>query len=359
MAATFVEKSAFLAAPALSSLEQARSISTSVSLPAVQSKARTGPLAAVAAAYTKRDLETKSLNQLRAIARQRGVNASTKEQIIASLVGGSSYSASRPSYSSSSSSYSSFSSGSAASSGSADEAALKAKSLSELRALAAQKGLRGDTKAEIIKLLIAAGGVSSGSSSSSSYSSYSSPAASYSPAVGAASTENSKDYERRLAVKPLSKLRAVARMRGVTGNTRAELIKGLLRYHSGGLSRTASKAEASVLAQDRSTIADQLDALSLSQLRAMAKERGLRGDTRKELIKLLTNAPGSAAAPSYTNGAASSSYASYSSPAASAPSARLDSRDLMTKSMAQLRAIAAQRGIRGNTKQELVKALSA
>lgn len=37
---------------------------------------------------------------------------------------------------------------------SAEEAALLAKSLGELRALAKAKGLRGDTKAEIVKLLI-------------------------------------------------------------------------------------------------------------------------------------------------------------------------------------------------------------
>ena len=58
-----------------------------------------------------------------------------------------------------------------------------------------------------------------------------------------------------------------------------------------------------------------------------------------------------ASGPSYTNGAT----ASYSAPASSAP---LSEKVLVTKPLSQLRALAAQRGIRGNTRQELIRALT-
>ena len=58
-----------------------------------------------------------------------------------------------------------------------------------------------------------------------------------------------------------------------------------------------------------------------------------------------------ASGPSYTNGATTS----YSAPASSAP---LSEKVLVTKPLSQLRALAAQRGIRGNTRQELIRALT-
>lgn len=344
MAATFVEKSAFLAVPALSSLDQARSISTTVSLPAIQAKQQRRSLVAVAA-FNRRDLESKSIVQLRAIARQRGISASTKDQIINALTGGSS----------APSSYGASISRSAPAAPSGSEAMLLAKPLSELRALAAQKGLRGDTKAELVKLLINAGGASSAPASFSPSSPTFAPM-SETP-IAAASATN--EYERRLQVKPMSKLRAVARMRGVFGTTRAELVKGLLAHHGSGLSVGASVGAAAALHEDRPEIVGQLESLPFSELRALAKERGVRGDNRKELIKQLTNAPqvkaAAPAAPAYTNGS-STTFTSYGPAYTSAVA--LSSRELATKSMAQLRAIASQRGIRGNTKQELVKALS-
>ncbi|CAI5467030.1 unnamed protein product [Closterium sp. Yama58-4] len=345
--AAVAQKSAFLAAPALSSMEQARSVSTMVSLPAIQAKQQRRSLVAVAA-LTARDLQGRSLEQLRAMARQRGIVGNNKEQLIAALTGGAS--AAKPA--------SSYSSAAAAVSG--DEALLQSKSLGELRALASAKGLRGDTKAEIIKLLLSVGGVTPAPAA---------PAISFSAEALAPvvpNTQSISDYQRRLQTKPMSKLRAVARMRGVVGTTRAELVAGLLAYHSKAGVAGAPASAVQAAAQDKPEIVGQLESLALSELRALAKARGVRGDTRKELIKLLTGteAPKAAAAPaSYTNGSAvqAASYSPYapssapvSSSAPSLPSASV----LATKSLAQLRAIAAQRGIRGNTKQELVKALT-
>ncbi|CAI5519417.1 unnamed protein product [Closterium sp. Naga37s-1] len=142
--AAVAQNSAFLAAPALSSMEQACSVSMSVSLPTIQAKQQRRSLVAVAA-LTARDLQSKSLEQLRAMARMKGITGNNKAQLISALTGGAA--ASKPS------SYAS----TAAFSG--DEALLQSKTLGELRALASAKGLRGDTKAEIIKLLLSVGGV--------------------------------------------------------------------------------------------------------------------------------------------------------------------------------------------------------
>ncbi|CAI5970920.1 unnamed protein product [Closterium sp. NIES-64] len=301
--AAVAQKSAFLAAPALSSMEQARSVSTMVSLPAIQAKQQRRSLVAVAA-LTARDLQGRSLEQLRAMARQKGIVGSNKAQLIAALTGGASAATPAASYSR------------AAAAVSGDEALLQSKTLGELRALASAKGLRGDTKAEIIKLLLSVGGVTPAPAAPA----ISFSAEALSPVVP--NTQSISDYQRRLQTKPMSKLRAVARMRGVSGTTRAELVAGLLAYHGGASAAGAPASAVQGFAQDKPEIVGQLESLALSELRALAKARGVRGDTRKELIKLLT------------------------------------ASILATKSLAQLRAIAAQRGIRGNTKQELVKALT-
>lgn len=151
-------------------------------------------------------------------------------------------------------------------------------------------------------------------------------------------------------MKPLSKLRAVARLRGITGINRADLIQKLLayvhtaiascllalqhsvtpfsfcnicvqafspahhlkedsfllyvqpvlassfspcRYH-GGASVSSSSYSAPAASYSGSSYSSpaatpsNLEGLPLSELRALAKARGLRGDTRKELIKLLS-----------------------------------------------------------------------
>ncbi|CAI7745593.1 unnamed protein product [Closterium sp. NIES-54] len=326
-------------------MEQARSVSMSVSLPAIQAKQQRRSLVAVAA-LTARDLQSKSLEQLRAMARMKGITGNNKAQLISALTGGAA--ASKPS------SYASI----AAVSG--DEALLQSKTLGELRALASAKGLRGDTKAEIIKLLLSVGGVTPAPAAPA----MSFSAEALSPVVP--TTQSVSDYQRRLQTKPMSKLRAVARMRGVSGTTRAELVAGLLAFHGGASAVGASPSAVQGFAQDKPEIVGQLESLALSELRALAKARGVRGDTRKELIKLLTGsaAPKAAAAASYTNGSAvaSSSYSSstpsYSAPVSSSAPSLPSASVLATKSLAQLRAIAAQRGIRGNTKQELVKALT-
>ncbi|CAI6003194.1 unnamed protein product [Closterium sp. NIES-65] len=328
-------------------MEQARSVSTMVSLPAIQAKQQRRSLVAVAA-LTARDLQGRSLEQLRAMARQKGIVGSNKAQLIAALTGGASAATPAASYSR------------AAAAVSGDEALLQSKTLGELRALASAKGLRGDTKAEIIKLLLSVGGVTPAPAAPA----ISFSAEALSPVVP--NTQSISDYQRRLQTKPMSKLRAVARMRGVSGTTRAELVAGLLAYHGGASAAGAPASAVQGFAQDKPEIVGQLESLALSELRALAKARGVRGDTRKELIKLLTGpaAPKAAAPASYTNGSAvasssSSSYTpSYSAPASSSAPALPSASILATKSLAQLRAIAAQRGIRGNTKQELVKALT-
>ncbi|CAI5495600.1 unnamed protein product [Closterium sp. Naga37s-1] len=118
--------------------------------------------------------------------------------------------------------------------------ALQAKSLGELRAMAREKGLRGDTKAELVKLLLQTQPSSS------------------SPVHPSAVIPPPESTRRPTAPAP------TAASSTASGN-------------SGG---KGGKAEA----------AKALEAMSTAQLRAMAREKGLRGDTRAELINLLVAA---------------------------------------------------------------------
>ncbi|CAI6005311.1 unnamed protein product [Closterium sp. NIES-64] len=122
--------------------------------------------------------------------------------------------------------------------------ALQAKSLGELRAMAREKGLRGDTKAELVKLLLQTQPSSS------------------SPVYPSAVIPPRESTHRPTTLAPTA---ASSTASGVSGS------KG------GG---KGGKAEA----------AKALEAMSTAQLRAMAREKGLRGDTRAELINLLVAA---------------------------------------------------------------------
>ncbi|CAI5964350.1 unnamed protein product [Closterium sp. NIES-64] len=95
--------------------------------------------------------------------------------------------------------------------------------------------------------------------------------------------------------------------------------------------------------------ASGLEGKSLGELRALARQRGVRGDTKAELIKALSTAPAAAAA----------------APAAAAPAGNgaakatpIAASSLANKSLGELRALARQRGVRGDTKAELISLLS-
>ncbi|CAI6003196.1 unnamed protein product [Closterium sp. NIES-65] len=95
--------------------------------------------------------------------------------------------------------------------------------------------------------------------------------------------------------------------------------------------------------------ASGLEGTSLGELRALARQRGVRGDTKAELIKALSTAPAAAAA----------------APAAAAPAGNgaakatpIAASSLANKSLGELRALARQRGVRGDTKAELISLLS-
>ncbi|GJP49416.1 hypothetical protein CLOM_g8624 [Closterium sp. NIES-68] len=130
--------------------------------------------------------------------------------------------------------------------------ALQAKSLGELRAMAREKGLRGDTKAELVMLLLQA------------------QPSRASPVQPSEVIPPAEPTHRPTAVAP-----AASTSSSAGGTTSGK----------GGKGGLAEAAKA-------------LEAMSTAQLRAMAREKGLRGDTRAELIKLLVAALSpSAAAP--------------------------------------------------------------
>ncbi|GJP49876.1 hypothetical protein CLOM_g9035 [Closterium sp. NIES-68] len=181
--------------------------------------------------------------------------------------------------------------------------ALENKPMSELRALAKQRGLRGDTKAELIALLTSTGNLSASSASVS---------ASASASASAAGAEGQR--QRQLDVLPLAQLRAMARSRGLNASgSKAQLVKDLLVAELGltasapststsalrgapppsppPASPSASAPSAPAPASPSKTWKNQLQAQPLSALRALARERGLRGDTRAELITALSVDP--------------------------------------------------------------------
>ncbi|CAI5983550.1 unnamed protein product [Closterium sp. NIES-65] len=187
--------------------------------------------------------------------------------------------------------------------------ALESKSIADLRALAKERGLRGDTRAELITLLTSTGNVSASSASAVS------APASTPASASAAGAAGQQQRQRQLDVLPLAQLRAMARSRGLNASgSKAQLVKDLLIAELGSAPsapspsasaprvsapppatpapRSASASpSAPAPASPSKTWKSQLQAQPLSALRALARERGLRGDTRAELITVLSMDP--------------------------------------------------------------------
>ncbi|CAI7803631.1 unnamed protein product [Closterium sp. NIES-54] len=177
-----------------------------------------------------------------------------------------------------------------------DTRVLESKSLGELRALARQRGLRGDTKAELVKML------SSGTNGAVG----ATPAAPVSAAAPSAAHGASQSAQaRQLEAMPLGQLRAMARSRGIFGNTKAELVAALLAASGAPAAAPAAPASApapapaaqysaapsaAAPAGSSSALARQLESMPMGQLRAMARQKGLRGNTKDELISALLTA---------------------------------------------------------------------
>ncbi|CAI7864062.1 unnamed protein product [Closterium sp. NIES-53] len=260
-----------------------------------------------------------------------------------------------------------------------DTRVLESKSLGELRALARQRGLRGDTKAELVKML------SSGTNGAVG----ATPAAPVSAAAPSAAHGASQSAQaRQLEAMPLGQLRAMARSRGIFGNTKAELVAALLAASGAPAAAPAAPASApapapaaqysaapsaAAPAGSSSALARQLESMPMGQLRAMARQKGLRGNTKDELISALlgtSSRPSSAAAPSASSpqppapaapSASAPASASASAPAAAAVNPQALSRQLQARPLSALRAMASAKGISPavSSKDQLVRALIA
>ncbi|CAI7879212.1 unnamed protein product [Closterium sp. NIES-53] len=108
----------------------------------------------------------------------------------------------------------------------------------------------------------------------------------------------------------------------------------------------------------------QLEALPLSQLRAMARARGISGGSSKaDLVSDLLRAADVSSSSSRPAPAASAQPASAPQPAVAAAPAEEEAQGLekrlLATPLAALRAMARQKGLRGNTKEELIAALVA
>ncbi|GJP55526.1 hypothetical protein CLOM_g14474 [Closterium sp. NIES-68] len=212
-------------------------------------------------------------------------------------------------------------------------------------------------------MILAKAGVGSSSSSPSSSAAVSAPVAAVAQASGAGFSVQ------QLQTMPLPRLHALARARGIHPTSRPDLIRrlaasGVAPAAAAGTATAAVAGGAGVGGGSGLSVAE-LQGKSIGELRALARARGVRGDTKAELVKLLSS--GAAAAAPAAAAAAASSAASWSAPAAPAASSNgagagasaLSEKQLLAKSVGELRALAARRGIRGGNKAELVKALVA
>ncbi|GJP55117.1 hypothetical protein CLOM_g14104 [Closterium sp. NIES-68] len=319
--------------------------------------------AAVRASLDARVLESKSLGELRALARQRGLRGDTKAELVKMLSSGTNGAvAATPAAPVAAA---------AAPSGAGQSALarqLEVMPLGQLRAMARSKGIFGSTKAEIVAALTAASGAPAAAPSASPPA----PAAQYSaaaPSAAAPAPSNSSEggssaQARLLAAKPVAVLRAMARQKGLRGNTKDELVAALLGSSSPSAFSSPAPTSASSPAPPPSApsvptsapssaavgvsaqaLSRQLQARPLSALRAMATAKGIPPavSNKDQLIRALVAAT-TAAAAGVTEVRA----------AASVRAAELQGRPL-----AELRAMARQRGLRGDTKAELVKLLTA
>ncbi|CAI5537350.1 unnamed protein product [Closterium sp. Naga37s-1] len=315
---------------------------------------------AVRASLDTRVLESKSLGELRALARQRGLRGDTKAELVKMLSSGTNgafgatpaapVSAAAPS-------------AAQGASQSAQARQLEAMPLGQLRAMARSRGIFGSTKAEIVAALLAASGAPAAAPAAPAAAPPPAPAAQYSAAPSAAAPAgNSSALARQLESMPLGQLRAMARQKGLRGNTKDELIGALLGTTSRSSSAAAPSASSpppapaapsapapasasapAAAGVNPQALSRQLQARPLSALRAMATAKGITPavSSKDQLVRALV-AAATATAAGVTEVRA----------AASVRAAELQGRPL-----AELRAMARQRGLRGDTKAELVKLL--
>eukprot|EP00245_Coleochaete_scutata_P013889 TRINITY_DN576_c0_g3_i1.p1 TRINITY_DN576_c0_g3~~TRINITY_DN576_c0_g3_i1.p1 ORF type:complete len:658 (+),score=198.69 TRINITY_DN576_c0_g3_i1:82-1974(+) len=297
---------------------------------------------------------------------------------------------------------------------------LKDMSMAELRALARSLGLRGDTKTEIINAIIGASAappkpapVVSQALKTPSPPKVTPTVAAFVPPVKAAkpTTADEDELFDALNAKTIAELRMMAREKGVRGDTKKELIQELLKASLSGPvpppvvkkavpnpatvpvtngAAATKKPPSTVAAEPEKTTpsytpagppskADQgfnadIALKSMAELRSMARARGLRGDTRKELETALMkyqeqhhSSPNPAPTPtpppkSYTNGAVKTvPKVSAPPPVPAKVGGSLNEAEverLMEKTMGELRAMARERGVRGDTKKELIDILA-
>ncbi|CAI5967351.1 unnamed protein product [Closterium sp. NIES-65] len=263
-----------------------------------------------------------------------------------------------------------------------DTRVLESKSLGELRALARQRGLRGDTKAELVKMLSSGTNGAFGATPAA-------PVTAEAPSAAQGATQSAQ--ARQLEAMPLAQLRAMARSRGIFGNTKAELVAALLAASGAPAAAPAAPAaapppapgaqysaapSAAAPAGGSNALARQLESMPMGQLRAMARQKGLRGNTKDELISALlgtSSRPSSykvpIAAPSASSpppapaapSAPAPAPASPSAPAAAAVNPQALSRQLQARPLSALRAMASAKGISPavSSKDQLVRALIA
>ncbi|CAI5522233.1 unnamed protein product [Closterium sp. Naga37s-1] len=107
---------------------------------------------------------------------------------------------------------------------------LEALPLSQLRAMARARGISGGgSKADLISDLLRAADTSSSSASQpTSAASAQQPASAPQAAVGVEPADEAQGLEKRLLATPLAALRAMARQKGLRGNTKEELVAALV-----------------------------------------------------------------------------------------------------------------------------------
>eukprot|EP00245_Coleochaete_scutata_P005452 TRINITY_DN18_c0_g1_i1.p1 TRINITY_DN18_c0_g1~~TRINITY_DN18_c0_g1_i1.p1 ORF type:complete len:323 (+),score=84.18 TRINITY_DN18_c0_g1_i1:191-1159(+) len=258
------------------------------------------------------------------------------------------------------------------------EKELEAKSIGELRTIARSFGARGDTKKELVALIIKAQGGSTAAASpraTPSVSSYA-PVRATTPVSGRPAS-SSDPFIASLEAKTIGELRQLGRAKGIRGDTKKELIADLAKLQ--GLtyapSSRASTPERSVTpprsvspyaaappaaspakAADSEARFRTLSKMSILELRMMARERGLRGDNKAELIKLLLSSPETSVKAVPSRSVSPSSYVA--TPSASSSSVAAKAKQLERKTLGELRALGRQKGVRGDTKKELIKILS-
>eukprot|EP00270_Netrium_digitus_P018884 TRINITY_DN727_c0_g3_i4.p1 TRINITY_DN727_c0_g3~~TRINITY_DN727_c0_g3_i4.p1 ORF type:complete len:624 (+),score=230.45 TRINITY_DN727_c0_g3_i4:35-1873(+) len=171
--------------------------------------------------------------------------------------------------------------------------------------------------------------------------------------------------------KSLSQLRAMARLKGLVATSKPELIHLLSAKEAKSAPPSAAAAPSpppasaaasstNGAAKSTSLSLEELEGKSMAQLRALAKEKGLRGDTRAEIIKLLLDLSASSS-PAPPAKPVSAPVTPPPAAAATAPPRLSQAVILQSKSLAQLRAMATQKGlmqVRTNSKEELIRLLS-